>query len=506
MKSGVPPAVSVRGLFKQYGSVRALDGVDLELLPGEVHGIVGENGAGKSTLMKILAGVQQPTTGQLLVRGTPVQFQSVQDALQLGIVMIHQELNLVDELSVADNIFLGREPVRFGLIDRGRCASEASALLHRIGHDLDPSRLVYTLSIADKQMVEIAKALSYQASVLIMDEPTATLTERDALALLALIGQLRSNGVTIVFISHILPQVLQVSDRITVLRDGKVVTTLDNDQVKQTAERELASLMVGRPMAEYFPPRKPHGESVVLSVENLSVPQLAYNIHFEVRQGEIFGLAGLIGAGRTETAEAIVGLRRRSSGTFRLDGKPITIDSPVDAARLGIAYLPEDRKDAGLTLGMDVIDNTTMVSMARYGRVLIDRRGQEKATQAHASRLHIRAGSLNDSVSTLSGGNQQKVLLAKWLEIAPRVLIVDEPTRGVDIGAKEEIYHLLHDLAAQGMTCIMISSEMNELLGLCHRIGVMRSGRLVTILDGPSATEDQIIHAAGLEATAAVPS
>ena len=362
MKSGLQPAVSVSELTKRFGSVRALDGVSLDLFAGEVHGIVGENGAGKSTLMKILAGVQQPTSGQMLVRGRAIQFQSVLEALQLGIVMIHQELNLVDELSVADNIFLGREPVRFGLIDRGRCASEARALLQRIGHDLDPSRLVHTLSIADKQMVEIAKALSYQASVLIMDEPTATLTERDALALLELIGQLRSNGVSIVFISHILPQVLQVSDRITVLRDGKVVTTLEKDQVKQTTERELASLMVGRPMAEYFPPRKPSRRKRGALGGKPSVPQLAYDIHFEVRQGEIFGLAGLIGAGRTETAEAIVGLRRRSSGILRLDGKTITIDNPVDATRLGIAYLPEDRKDAGLTLGMDVVDNTTMVS------------------------------------------------------------------------------------------------------------------------------------------------
>jgi len=274
--------------------------------------------------------------------------------------------------------------------------------------------------------------------------------------------------------------------------------------VKQTTERELASLMVGRPMAEYFPPRQSCADNVVLSIENLFVPDLAHDISFSVRQGEIFGLAGLIGAGRTETAEAIVGLRRRSSGVIRIDGKLVTIDSPIDATRLGIAYLPEDRKDAGLTLDMDVIDNTTIVSLPRYSRVLIDRRAQEAATQAHARRLRIRAGALSDPVATLSGGNQQKVLLAKWLETGPRVLIVDEPTRGVDIGAKEEIYHLLHDLASQGMTCIMISSEMNELLGLCHRIGVMRSGKLVTILDGKTATEDQIIHAAGLEAAADV--
>jgi ribose transport system ATP-binding protein len=447
--------------------------------------------------------VEQPTAGELSIKGTPTKLHSVLDALQRGIVMIHQELNLVDELSVADNIFLGREPTRFGIVDRAHCESEARRLLDRIGHKLDPTRLVRTLSIADKQMVEIAKALSYDASVLIMDEPTATLTQHESDALLNLIDQLRKTGVTIVFISHILPQVLRISDRVTVLRDGKFVTTLDSEAVRKTSERELAGLMVGRPMAEHFPPRKTHGDKIVFSIEGISVPGLVENVSFDVREGEIFGLAGLIGAGRTETAEAIVALRRRSGGSIELNGAPVRIASPVDAAQLGIAYLPEDRKDAGLTLNMSIIDNTTMVSLSRYSRILLDRNAKRRATQEHANRLHLRAGALSDAVRTLSGGNQQKVLLAKWLEIAPKVLIVDEPTRGVDIGAKEEIYHLLQELAAQGMACIMISSEMNELIGMCHRIGVMRSGRLVTILDGQSATEEQIIHAAGLETATA---
>ena len=494
-----PPVISIDNLCKRFGNVRALDGVDLQLRPGEVHGLIGENGAGKSTLMKVLSGLESPTSGHLMVNGSRVQPGSVLDAMKLGIVMIHQELNLVDELSVADNIFLGRERTFAGFVNRRRAETEAGKLLERIGHTLDPRRRVGTLSIADKQMVEIAKALSYNASVLIMDEPTATLTERETNTLLDLVDNLRKAGVTIVFISHILPQVLRISDRITVLRDGRVVTTLEHHDVRKTSERELASLMVGRPMTDYFPPRSAHWDDVALAVSNLSVPNLVHNVSFEVRAGEIFGLAGLIGAGRTETAEAIVGLRQKSGGDVFVKGRHARIRRLTDATELGIAYLPEDRKDAGLTLNMSIIDNTTLVSLRRYAYFLVDHSKQKLAAQGHAMRLRLRAGALSDPVSTLSGGNQQKVLLAKWLEISPKILIVDEPTRGIDIGAKEEIYHLLHELAVQGLACVMISSEMNELIGMCHRIGVMRLGRLVTILDGQQATEEQIIHAAGLE-------
>jgi len=499
----VPPVIAVENLSKRFGSVRALDAVDLQFIRGEVHGLVGENGAGKSTLMKVLSGLEHPTSGDLIMNGSRVHLNGVPDAIKLGIVMIHQELNLVDELSVADNIFLGREFTRGGLIARRRNEDESRRLLDRIGHTLDPARPVRTLSIADKQMVEIAKALSYNASVLIMDEPTATLTERESNALLGLVDHLRQTGVTIVFISHILPQVLRISDRITILRDGRVVTTLDSRDVRTTSERDLASLMVGRSMTDYFPARGPHWDDIALSVRDLSVPNRVEGVSFDVRSGEIFGLAGLIGAGRTEAAEAIVGLRRKSTGQIFLNGSPVRINGLVDATRFGIAYLAEDRKDAGLTLNMSIIDNTTLVSLRRYSRGLLNRSKQKLATQGHALRLRLRAAALTDAVSTLSGGNQQKVLLAKWLEMSPKVLIVDEPTRGVDIGAKEEIYHLLHELAAQGLSCVMISSEMNELIGMCHRIGVMRLGRLVTILDGQHATEEQIIHAAGLETAGA---
>lgn len=496
---GSHPTISVTALSKRFGTVQALDRVDLQLQRGEVHGIVGENGAGKSTLMKILSGVEQPSDGELRVDGSPVRFHGVIDALNLGIAMIHQELNLVDELSVADNIFLGREFTRSGIIDTSRTEQEAGRLLQRIGHNLDPSRPVRSLSIADKQMVEIAKALSYNARVLIMDEPTATLTEHETAALLDLVDGLRKSGVTIVFISHILPQVLRISDRVTVLRDGRVVASIEHDKLAAMTERSLASLMVGRSITDYFPPRLPHREDIVLSVRGLSVRDLIDKVSFDVHAGEIFGLAGLIGAGRTETAEAIVGLRKKSGGVIHLRGEVADIKELTDATDRGLAYLAEDRKDAGLTLGMSIIDNTTLVSLPRYCRVLIDRSAQLHATEAHAKRLRLHASSLTDPVWALSGGNQQKVLLAKWLEVSPKVLIVDEPTRGVDIGAKEEIYHLLQQLAAEGMACILISSEMNELLGLCHRIGVMRQGRLVMILDGQTATEEQIIHAAGLE-------
>jgi ribose transport system ATP-binding protein len=496
---GSHPTISVTALSKRFGTVQALDRVDLQLQRGEVHGIVGENGAGKSTLMKILSGVEQPSDGELRVDGSPVRFHGVIDALNLGIAMIHQELNLVDELSVADNIFLGREFTRSGIIDTSRTEQEAGRLLQRIGHNLDPSRPVRSLSIADKQMVEIAKALSYNARVLIMDEPTATLTEHETAALLDLVDGLRKSGVTIVFISHILPQVLRISDRVTVLRDGRVVASIEHDKLAAMTERSLASLMVGRSITDYFPPRLPHREDIVLSVRGLSVRDLIDKVSFDVHAGEIFGLAGLIGAGRTETAEAIVGLRKKSGGVIHLRGEVADIKELTDATDRGLAYLAEDRKDAGLTLGMSIIDNTTLVSLPRYCRVLIDRSAQLHATEAHAKRLRLHASSLTDPVWALSGGNQQKVLLAKWLEVSPKVLIVDEPTRGVDIGAKEEIYHLLQQLAAEGMACILISSEMNELLGLCHRISVMRQGRLVMILDGQTATEEQIIHAAGLE-------
>lgn len=483
----------------QFPAVRALHRVSLALRAGEVHGLVGENGAGKSTLMRILSGLQIPTSGDLLIDGQPVEIRSPADALKHGIAMIHQELNLVDELSVADNIFLGREWTRMGFVDRRRTVEAAREVLQSFGCTIDPKARTGSLSIAQQQLVEIAKALSQNARLLIMDEPTAVLTAAESRKLFDLIADLRQRGITVVYISHILPEVLSICDRITVLRDGEVVTTLEPERVKQTTELQLAGLMVGRQLADHYPPRPSGSDEVVLRVEHLSVPGLVENVSFEVRRGEILGFAGLVGAGRTEMAEAIVGLRRRSGGVIRLFGREVAIRDVRDAVKLGMAYLSEDRKAAGLTLGMSIVHNTTLVSLKKYSRGVIDRRAEVRSASHHAQQLRTRYGRLSDPVATLSGGNQQKVALAKWLEIAPQVLIIDEPTRGVDIGAKEEIYRLIRQLTDEGMACIMISSEMNELLGMATRIAVMRDGHLVAILDGATATEEQIMqHAAGV--------
>lgn len=497
-------ALEAESLSKEFPGVRALDAVSLLIRAGEVHGIVGENGAGKSTLMKIFSGLYSPSGGTVRVSDRAVELKHPIDAQRLGIVMIHQELNLVDELSVADNIFLGRERVKLGFVNRRATRTKSAELLQSLRCGVDPSVKVKTLSVAQKQMVEIAKALSYDARVLIMDEPTAVLTRRETEALFDVIRRLKADGVAVVYISHILPEVIALCDRITVMRDGKVVTTLEPARAKAVTERELASLMVGRPMADHFPPRAAHGEQTVLEVRNLSVPGKVIDASFEVRRGEILGFAGLIGAGRTELAEAITGLRRKSSGVILIDGREVRIDGPRDAVRAGIAYLSEDRKGTGLTLGMGIAENTTMVSLKRYCRPWIDRRAEDAATERHVRALRIKAPRLRAKIDTLSGGNQQKVALAKWLEIAPKVLIVDEPTRGVDIGAKEQIYALIQSLTEQGMATILISSELNEVLGMCDRIAVMRNGRIAAIVDAASATEDSLMfYAAGVESAAA---
>ena len=498
--SAPPPALAVDDLTKDFPAVRALHRVGLAFAPGEVHGIVGENGAGKSTLVRIVAGLHQPTAGRISVAGRPVVVRNPARAGRLGIAMVHQELTLVGELSVADNIFLGRERTRAGLIRRSATHAAARALLDRVGCPVDPSAKLRTLSIAQQQLVEIAKALSCEASVLILDEPTAVLTRRETATLFELIGRLKAQGVTIVYISHILPEVLAICDRITVMRDGRVVRTLDRPEAGDgaAAEAMLGSLMVGRPMADHFPPRSEVAGAAVLSVRGLDAAPHVRDVSFEVRAGEILGLAGLIGAGRTEMAEAIAGLRRRLGGQVALEGRPVPAE-PRAAVDAGVAYLSEDRRGRGLLVARPVVENVTLVSLRRYSRGLIDRAAERRAAGTHVERLGIRLGRLDDPVATLSGGNQQKVALAKWLETRPKVLILDEPTRGVDIGAKEEIYRLVQQLTAEGLACLFISSELNELLGLCHRIGVMRAGRIVAMLDVDECSEETIMfHAAGV--------
>ena len=489
--------LSTQNISKQFGVVRALSDVNLQLLPGQVHGIIGENGAGKSTLMKILSGVEQPDSGRILMHGQPVTLTHPKDAQRLGISMIHQELNLIEDLSVADNIFLGKEKTNAGWINQSQMRREAAALLAQIQSDLSPAAKVRSLSIAQKQMIEIAKAISTKASVLIMDEPTAVLSGRETSALFELIDRLRGEGVAIVYISHLLPEVLRLCDQVTVMRDGRVVETLESSQIKEAGQRGLASKMVGRPMADHFPMRDSPAEPIALDVTDLSVAGSLSDISFTVRHGEILGFAGLIGAGRTEMAEAVCGLRAKSTGTVSIDGTPVRIKNVQDAVNAGLAYLSEDRKGTGLTLGMSIAQNMTLASLKKRW---IRPREEAVTARRRVADLKIKVGSIHDPVSSLSGGNQQKVSLAKWLETSPKVLFVDEPTRGVDIGAKEQIYQLIKSLTRQGMACVLISSELNEVIGMSDRIAVMRGGKIVATLDGPTATEETIMyHAAGVE-------
>ncbi len=501
-----PPALAVENLVKDFPAARALDDVSLAFEAGEVHGIVGENGAGKTTLMSVIGGIYQPTAGRLLRGGEAVTIPDPAHAMRLGIAMVHQELNLVDELSAADNIFLGRELGRFGFVDGRATIQKAGELLERVGSAVDPTVRVRALSVAQQQMVEIARSLSCDASVLIMDEPTAMLAHPEAERLFELIARVRSQGVTVLYISHILPEVLRLCDRITVMRDGKVVRTLDRGDVGEgkQAEGRLASLMVGRPMADHFPARGEPAAATALSVRDLSVPGCVRGVSLDVRAGEVLGFAGLVGAGRTEMAEAVAGLRRRSAGTVAVHGARLEPDRPGDAVEKGLAYLSEDRQGRGLIMGRSVAENITIVSLRRYARPLISRKAELAAVRHHVERLCIKVGRYDDAVDTLSGGNQQKVVVAKWLEARPRVLILDEPTRGLDIAAKEEIYRLVRELAGGGMACVFISSELNELLGMCHRIAVMRGGRIVTVLAGKEMTEENVmLHAAGVKEEAA---
>ena len=491
-----PFTILAERIGKQFGSSVALGEVSMTFTGGEVHGIVGENGAGKSTLMKILSGVERPSQGRLLLDGEAVQLNDVAAAERAGVVMIHQELNLVDELSVSENIFLGRERTRFGLIDRRTASAASREVLERLKMPLHPNRRIADCSLAQRQMVEIAKALVRNARLLIMDEPTAVLTRHESAGLFRVIEQLRAEGVAVAYISHLLPEVLRICDCVTVLRDGEVVSSLDAAQVKQTSEQQLASMMVGRPMGQQFPQRSSRRCDVMLQVERLTVPGSVDDVSFSIRAGEIVGFAGLIGAGRTETAEAIAGLRKRTGGTMTLSGERIEPRYPWDAVADGIAYLSEDRKGSGLILAMSVEQNITLVSLRRYARLLIRRRAERKSSARQVERLRIKSDNLNAPVATLSGGNQQKVLLAKWLETLPRLLIVDEPTRGVDVGAREEIYRLLRELTDGGLACMMISSDLNEVLGMSDRIVVMREGRIVATLDGATSSEESVMRAA----------
>ena len=489
------PLLRVHGASKSFPGVRALDDVHLDLRHGEVHAVVGENGAGKSTLMKLLSGIDQPDSGEFFLDGTPYTPSSPRHAQELGISIIHQELNLMPDLTVAQNIYIGREPRIAGVfLSDGALNRRTRELLGRLGLPLEPTELVGNLTVARQQMVEIAKALSFNARVLIMDEPTAALNEVEVRTLFGLIRKFVTPSTGVIYISHRMHELSQVSDRITVLRDGRYIDTLDT---ASSTIPQVISLMVGRDIKGEQRPRSDAsvGEPV-LSVTGLSTKALVRDVSFEVRRGEILGFAGLMGAGRTEVARALVGADRRDGGTIVVHGREVSISNPAEAAKVGIGYLSEDRKRYGVMLGRSVRDNVVLASMPSFMNAFGFVYDKKIATTAgdYVSRLRIRTPSIGQLVQNLSGGNQQKAVVAKWLIRDCDILIFDEPTRGIDVGAKDEIYALLENLAAEGKAIIMISSELPEVLRMSHRIAVMCQGRLITILDNADATQENIMH------------
>jgi rhamnose transport system ATP-binding protein len=488
------PLLHIQHVSKSFGGVHALQDVHFEIFPGEVHALLGENGAGKSTLIKIITGVYQPDAGELFFDGQPIHFSNTRSAQEHGITAIYQEPSLFPDLDIAENIMIGRQPVgRLG-VDWKRMYQQAGALLRRLGMALDPRTKARELSVAQQQVVEIARALSINAKVLIMDEPTSSLTLREVDELFTIVRQLRASGTAIVFISHRLEELFALADRVTTLRDGKYVGTR---AMADVTTDDLIRMMVGRSLDELFPKQAVEAGAVVLEVAGLGVEGSFADVSFELRRGEILGMAGLIGAGRTNVAHALFGTEPATTGTIKLDGQVVSIRSPDAAMALGIGYVPEDRKEHGLVLAMSIANNITLPVISTLARGGWLDRARERAAAAHGARqLEVKMASVEQQAGQLSGGNQQKVVLAKWLGTHPRVLILDEPTRGIDVGTKAAVHALMSDLAAQGMAILMISSELPEILGMSDRILVMREGRLTGQFSRAEATQEGLMAAA----------
>lgn len=487
--------LKMTGISKNFAGVQALREVDFDLRPGEVHALLGENGAGKSTLIKVITGVHQPNSGAIYLNDAPVRLANPREAQRYGIAAIYQEPSLFPDLDIAENIFVGRQPTRLGgKVAWNRMYREAAKLLRDLGVSLDPKTKARNLSVAQQQMVEIARALSVQAKILIMDEPTSSLTPAEVEELFRIVRQLRQAGAAIVFISHRLEELFEVADRVTVLRDGAFVGSKPMSEVTTDM---LIQMMVGRTLADLFPKRTVEMGEIALQVEGLTRPGLFYDISFELRKGEIVGLAGLVGAGRTDVARAIFGIAPATAGMIKVDGRPVTITSPQQAMRLGLAYVPEDRQHHGLVLPMNISNNITLPLLTEFARMSWINNNQERqAAHQSASQMEVRAAGLWQKVRELSGGNQQKVVLAKWLATRPRILIMDEPTRGIDVGTKAAVHGLMSQLAAEGMAILMISSELPEILGMSDRILVMREGHLMAQFQRAEATQEKIMRAA----------
>jgi len=490
------PLVEVRGVCKHFGGVQAVNDVSVAIAPAAVHGLVGENGAGKSTLAKIIGGVHPPDTGELLIDGAPVRLRSPRDALAAGIATIAQEIALVPARSVRENVFLGMEPRRLGVVDRAALRRRYKELEARTGFGLDPDAPVASLRTAEQQKAEILRAIARDARLILMDEPTAALTADESRRLLETIEALTAAGTAVVLVSHYLEEVLEAADTVTVMRDGRVIRT--QPAAKETPQ-SLVNAMVGRALKLTFPPKRPAPPDapVVLEARGLARAGAVDDVSLRVRAGEIVGLAGLVGSGRSEVARLIFGADRRDTGEILVDGEPVHVRGPQDAARLGIALVPESRKEQGLLMVRSIRENATLATLPEYATAGVVRGDRERARADDLSRrLGVRAPSTRVPVGSLSGGNQQKVLFAKWLATEPKVLIADEPTRGIDVAAKQQIHRLIADLAATGMAVVLISSEIEEVLGLAHRVLVMRRGRIVEELVGEAATQETVMAAA----------
>ncbi|MFL6698388.1 MAG: sugar ABC transporter ATP-binding protein [Vitreoscilla sp.] len=494
-----PRAVTVGfdRIVKAFGAVQVLHGVSFDLAPGRVVGLLGENGAGKSTLMKILSGYEPATAGEVRIDGVPVSFDGPRAAEARGIVMIHQEFALAEDLTIAQNIFLGHERTRGWWLDDAAMRAETARVLRLVGLAAGPDTPVRQLIVAEKQLVEIAKALQRDARVLVMDEPTATLTPGETERLFALIAQLKGEGVTVVYISHKLDEIERITDEVVVMRDGRFVA---REPTRTLTRRQMANLMVGRELSDLYPAKDARPQAPpLLSVRGLNVPGWARDVDFEVAPGEILGFAGLVGAGRTEMFEGLLGLRAHRVRSLEIDGRPARIRNPREAAAQGLTYLSEDRKGKGLHVRFGLAQNLTLMALRRYAAPWLHPSAERGALKTAIDEFGIRTGSLDIPASSLSGGNQQKLALAKVLHPGPRVIVLDEPTRGVDVGAKRDIYFLIQRLAREGKAVIVISSELVELIGICHRIAVMRAGALQATLAADQLTEEALIaHATGL--------
>ena len=486
------PVLEMRNIAKAFGKFYALKGVDLTVWPGEIHALMGENGAGKSTLMKILAGAYTATSGEILIDGQPYSIKGPKDALSAGITLIYQEMQLAPNLTVAENIFLGSELSSGGLVKRKEMVTQAQSVINRLGAQFKASDLVMKLTIAEQQQVEIARALHRNSRVLVMDEPTAALSSRETHRLFELILRLRDEGMAIIYISHRMAEVYELSDRVSVLRDGQYVGSLMRDKLNAA---ELVRMMVGRPLSDLFNKERDiaPGETR-LNVQNLTDGGKIRPVSLHVRAGEIVGLAGLVGAGRSELAQLIFGVRRATGGVIEIDGEPVVIHSPRTAIDLGIGFLTENRKEQGLFLELAAAENITMATLERdanYG--MLDRKKAQAISDDAIQLLQIRVPHAQVRAGGLSGGNQQKLLISRWVAINPRILILDEPTRGVDVGAKSEIYRIMNQMAHKGVAILMISSELPEVVGMSDRVYVMHEGSIKGELQGDDITQENIM-------------